>query len=353
MNKFMAFFAIVFILIGGYMSFFSKEQLPINLFATLQGTVTSMNSCGNDVYMTVRSRPTGTDYFSMENSYARIVKVSKNDFILRDVDKFDVVLHIENDISASTLAHNGSEIYFILRKAGKITAKAFFYKFNIETLSTEKIADYNSAGGMLENIDGKYFLDVSDSYVAIGTHDCKKWYSPFTNLKKKIITCAENGDIYYILDNKLWKIAKESIIKGDFFAEVLCEAAPDLVDGYLFVDTDKNAYASACNDKKCSIVNVKTNERIPITRQRFLMSNAYLLASIVYKHEQDFYCVVRGANSPFSREARIVKVSGDRILETTSFSGRPRFLGTLDDYLIFNLDSPFERKSYVFGIKYK
>lgn len=157
----------------------------------------------------------------------------------------------------------------------------------------------------------------------------------------------------YILDNKLWKIAKESIIKGDFSAEVLCEAAPDLVDGYLFVDTDKNAYASACNDKKCSIVNVKTNERIPITRQRFLMSNAYLLASIVYKHEQDFYCIVSGANSPFSTEARIVKVSGDRILETTKFSNTPHFLGTLDDYLIFNLDSPFERKSYVFGIKYK
>ena len=349
----MAFFAIIFILIGGYMSFFSKEQLPINLFATLQGTVTSMNLCGDDVYMTVRSRPTGTDYFSLEDSYARIMKISKTDFLSHNVEKSDILLHIENDISASTLTHDGNEIYFILRKPGKLTTKEYFYKFNIETLSTEKIADYDSTGGILEDIDGKYFLDVCNRYVAIGSHDCKKWHSPFTNIREKIATCAENGDIYYILDNKLWKIAKESIIKGDFSAEVLCEAAPDLVDGYLFVDTDKNAYASVCKDKKCSIVNVKTNERIPITRQRFLMSNAYLLASIVYKHEQDFYCVVRGANSPFSREARIVKVSGDRILETTSFSGRPRFLGTLDDYLIFNLDSPFERKSYLFGIKYK
>lgn len=134
----MAFFAIIFILIGGYMSFFSKEQLPINLFATLQGTVTSMNLCGDDVYMTVRSRPTGTDYFSLEDSYARIMKISKTDFLSHNVEKSDILLHIENDISASTLTHDGNEIYFILRKPGKLTTKEYFYKFNIETLSTEK-----------------------------------------------------------------------------------------------------------------------------------------------------------------------------------------------------------------------
>ena len=110
MNKFIAFFAIIFILIGGYMSFFSKEQLPINLFATLQGTVTSMNLCGDDVYMTVRSRPTGTDYFSLEDSYARIMKISKTDFLSHNVEKSDILLHIENDISASTLTHDGNEI---------------------------------------------------------------------------------------------------------------------------------------------------------------------------------------------------------------------------------------------------
>ena len=56
---------------------------------------------------------------------------------------------------------------------------------------------------------------------------------------------------------------------------------------------------------------------------------------------------------PFAKETRLLKITGDTIRESDTFMESPTLLGPLGDYLIFNVDAVWQRKAFLFGIKYK
>lgn len=343
---------IFFISLGGLMGFLlARPSLPTVLFLTLQGTVTSLNLADNDIYMTVRSQPQGSPFIALNsNSYTEIVKISKTNFFSKK-DKFEIIARVQGAIMASTISHDRNELYFFLKKLDGEKIKHYSCKLDIKTDSISIISDYNTSGNRLKDVEGKYLIDLDDVYASTSRDRGKTWHRILGEKVGKRSVAFEDGDIYYMLDNKIFKIAKEAIINGTFYEEQRFKLEPDLVAGHLFVDMDKNIYVSAHKNKKYYIVNVGNGDILPVSKSA--INKKYVKTKLIFKYKQDFYCIFWAADSPSATEARILKITGNSILETESYSRSPIFLGTLDDYLIFNLDVIYKQKSYILGIEYK
>ena len=343
---------ILLISLGGLMGFLlAKPSLPTVLFLTLQGTATSLNPVNNDIYMTVRSQPQGSPFVALNNkSYTEIVKISKADFFSKK-DKLEIVAHVQGAIMAATVSHNKKDLYFFWKKLEEKRTKYYTCKFDIKTHSISIISDYNTFGGRLKDVEGKYLIDLGDVYASTSQDEGRTWHRVLGEKAGKRSVAFEDGDIYYMYDNEIFKIAKEAIVDGTFNEEQLFKLEPDLNAGHLFVDTDKNIYVSVHKNKKSYIFNVGKQDILPASKSE--INKKYVKTQLIFKYQHDFYCIFWAADSPSATEARILKITGDNILETESYSRSPTFLGTLDDYLIFNLDVIYQQKSYVFGIKYK
>ena len=172
------------------------------------------------------------------------------------------------------------------------------------------------------------------------------------------VTVAD-GDLYQVRDDALLVTPGEAIMAGTFREEKLRDLEPGMKLDSLLVDKDRVVHLSGSMGKadaadkerrRLFLISLDGSSAVPFPALSF--GEAYTLSKLHFAHGKDIYCSISGADSPFAGEIRLLKITGDTIRRSKGFDFRPNLLGPLGDYLIFNVDAVWQRKSFLFGIKY-
>jgi len=110
-------------------------------------------------------------------------------------------------------------------------------------------------------------------------------------------------------------------------------------------------YVTVYNTNPPILFNIEKGSHFPLASSA--SNDRYSRVATVFNHGDKFYGISWAANSPMSTSAKIIMTDGHSIYESRTFPQSPDYLGTLGDYLFFNVDRVFARKSELLGIKYK
>ena len=341
----------------------ARPSLPTEDFYTFGGTTTALLPVGDDVYMTVVSRTMTGVHAAKSDDYTDILKISRKDFLAKR-DTFERVARVKGQITVAALSHDGTTLYFFqcLQAEPDGPEKEFFCGFDLKTGDISRISE-ESAGTRLRlvDVDGKYLLLYGSRYAGASLDGGRTW-RPL--LKKPVdyppcVTVAD-GDLYQVRDDALLVTPGEAIMAGRSREEKLRDLEPGMKLDSLLVDKDRVVHLSGSMGKadaadkerrRLFLISLDGSSAVPFPALSF--GEAYTLSKLHFAHGKDIYCSISGADSPFAGEIRLLKITGDTIRRSKGFDFRPNLLGPLGDYLIFNVDAVWQRKSFLFGIKYK
>ena len=355
---------LVFCLLWDVASFLAGlPTLSTEELYTFEGTTTALLPVGDDVYMTVVSRTLTGVHAARSRDYTDILKISQKDFLAKR-DTFERVARIKGHIPVAALSHDGTTLYFFQRLPAEPggAKKEFFCGFDLKTGDISRISEEGAGNGWrLVDVDGKYLLLYGSRYAEASLDGGRTW-RPL--LKEPVdyppcVTVAD-GALYQVRDDALLVTPGEAIMAGTFREEKLRDLEPGMEIDSLLVDKDRVAHLSGSRDKtdaadkerrRLFLISLDGSPAVPFPA--LPVGKAYTLSELHFAHGKDIYCSISGADTPFSRETRLLKITGDTIRSSRSFEESPILLGPLDDYLIFNVDAVWQRESFLFGIKYK
>ena len=336
----------------------ARPSLPTEDFYTFGGTTTALLPVGDDVYMTVVSRTMTGVHAAKSDDYTDILKISRKDFLAKR-DTFERVARVKGQITVAAFSHDGTTLYFFHRPPSEPEGakKEFFCGFDLKTGVISQISEESARVGLrLVDVDGKYLLLYWDTYAGASLDGGKTWHT----LLYAPCVAFMDGSLYLVRGDTLLVMPGEAIMAGRSREEKLRDLEPGMKLDSLLVDKDHVVHLSGSMGKTAAadkerrrlfLISLDGSPAVPFPA--LPVGKAYTLSELHFAHGKDIYCSISGADTPFSRETRLLKITGDTIRSSRSFEESPILLGTLDDYLIFNVDAVWQRESFLFGIKYK
>lgn len=335
-----------------------RPSLPTKDFYTFGGTTTALLPVGDDVYMTVVSRTLAGVHAARSGDYTDILKISRKDFLAKR-SAFERVARVEGQITVAALSHDGTTLYFFQRPPSEPgeAKKELFCGFDLKTGVISHISEESASVGLrLVDVDGKYLLLYWSTYAGASLDGGRTWH---TLLHAPCVTFAD-GALYLVRDDALLVLPGEAIMAGTFQEEKLRDLEPGMKIDSLLVDKDHVAHLSgsrgktgaAADKERRGLCLISLDGSPAVSFPALRVGKAYSLSELYFAHGKDIYCRMSGADTPFARETRLLQISGDAIRRSKAFEESPDLLGTLGDYLIFNVDAVWQRKSFLFGIKY-
>lgn len=346
--------------------FILGPSLSTEDFYTFRGTATALLPAGDDVYMTVASKPLGAGFLSVRSDdFSDIVKISRKDFLAKR-KTFEHVARVKGHIVVAGLSHDGATLYFFQRlepDPGKI-AKEQFCGLDLKTGVVSKLSEeqYAILGSRLVDVDGEYLLLFRNERAVASFDGGRTWHKILKDTASRFprVSVAD-GAVYLARDDALFVIPREAITARTFHEEKLRDLAPGMEIDSLLVSKDhavrlsgsmgKAGDASDGGRRRLFLVSLDGSPAVPLTVLR--RDKACSLTELLFARGKDSYCRISGADSPFAQEFRVLKITGDTVRESKAFSRSPTLLGALGDYLFFNVDAFGPQESYLFGIKYK
>ena len=346
--------------------FILGPSLPTEDFYTFRGTATALLPAGDDVYMTVASKPLGAGHTPVRSGdFSDVVKISRKDFLAKR-KTFELVARVKGHIMMAGLSHDGTTLYFFQRLApdpGKLS-KEHFCGLDLKTGVVSPISEetYAILGSRLVDVDGEYLLLFRRGRAAVSFDGGRTWHKILKDTAgtSPCVNVAD-GAVYLARDDALFVIPREAIMARTFQEEKLRDLAPGMEIDSLLVDKGHAVHLSGSMGKagdapdggrrRHFLISPDESPAVPLPALRW--DEAYSLTELLFAHGKDIYCSMSGADTPFAMENRLLKITGDTVRRSQAFSRSPILLGPLGDYLFFNVDAFGPRESYLFGIKYK
>lgn len=327
------------------------SSLPTTPLLTLPGTASCVVQCNGYIYLTYKSTPQGSPFTPLTiNSYSEIARLPVADFF-DGRGTPEPIIRINGAITTATLSNDQSHLYFILRKLESSGTKNYFCKFDMLTHNIISMNSYDTIGSRLQDINGNYIVDFHNLYISVTYDEGQTWHDVVPDKPGKR-SAFYNGDAYYMVsDDHIMKVPKSSIDDKTFQAVPVRILDPSMKAGHLFADDAFQVYVTLFKDNIPYLFNVITGAALPLSKEQ--IKNDYRTVNVFFKNGESFYGMLWAADRPLSKDTRVIKVTGNTIEQTDTFGSRPNYLGVVGDYLVFNHDRVFKRKSYVFGIKYK
>ena len=306
--------------------FILGPSLSTEDFYTFRGTATALLPAGDDVYMTVASKPLGAGFLSVRSDdFSDIVKISRKDFLAKR-KTFEHVARVKGHIVVAGLSHDGATLYFFQRlepDPGKI-AKEQFCGLDLKTGVVSKLSEeqYAILGSRLVDVDGEYLLLFRNERAVASFDGGRTWHK--------------------ILKDTASRFPRVSVADGLVSKDHAVRLSGSM---------GKAGDASDGGRRRLFLVSLDGSPAVPLTVLR--RDKACSLTELLFARGKDSYCRISGADSPFAQEFRVLKITGDTVRESKAFSRSPTLLGALGDYLFFNVDAFGPQESYLFGIKYK
>ena len=338
-----------------------RPSLPTEDFYTFEGTTTALLPVGDDVYMTVVSRTMTGVHAARSGDYTDILKISRKDFLAKR-SAFERVARVEGQITVAALSHDGKTLYFFQRPPSEPgeARKELFCGFDLKTGVISPISEESASVGLrLVDVDGKYLLLYWDTYAGASLDGGRTWHKLLKDRAELTYVTVADGALYLARGDELLVMPEEAITAGTFQEEKLRDLVPGMKIDSLLVDRNHVVHLSGSRGKTAAdkegrdlfLVSLDGSPAVPFPALR--VGKAYTLSKLYFAHGKDIYCRMSGADTPFAKETRLLKITGDTIRESDTFMESPTLLGPLGDYLIFNVDAVWQRKAFLFGIKYK
>ena len=361
MGKYIAGLLVFCLLWAIVFSLADRPSLPTEDFYTFKGTTTALLPVGDDVYMTVVSR-TGK-YVARSGDCTDILKISRKDFLAKR-SAFERVARVEGRIPVAALSHDGTTLYFFQRQQAEPGGpeKEFFCGFDLKTGVISRISEKRVAvGSRLVDVDGKYLLLYGGMYAEASLDGGGTWHKlpgdKSTGLFAR--TTVADGALYLARGDELLVMPGEAITAGTFQEEKLRDLEPGMAVYSLLAGEGHLIHLSGSMGKagedpyrddlkRPFLISLDGNSAAPLSALWF--DKSYRWAKPLFAHGKGIYC--SGYSATYFDEFRLLKITGDTIRRSRAFEESPDLLGTLGDYLIFTVDAVWQRKSFLFGIKY-
>ena len=213
--------------------FILGPSLSTEDFYTFRGTATALLPAGDDVYMTVASKPLGAGFLSVRSDdFSDIVKISRKDFLAKR-KTFEHVARVKGHIVVAGLSHDGATLYFFQRlepDPGKI-AKEQFCGLDLKTGVVSKLSEeqYAILGSRLVDVDGEYLLLFRNERAVASFDGGRTWHKILKDTASRFprVSVAD-GAVYLARDDALFVIPREAITARTFQEEKLRDLAPGM-----------------------------------------------------------------------------------------------------------------------------
>ena len=347
-----ALFMLLVSLVGVYRKL-TAPTLSTVPFMTNAGTATALVPVGDELYIALRSKPYASQHMSLrEDDFSEIVRVDSADFLLNKTEVIKLA-KLDGAIMGATVSGDGTMLYFVLKQGRQGDEKSCFCSLDIKTNIVRKISILPAAPRYLQDFNAQYLLVWEGAFVAVSLDKGENWQQIHHKHKGFSYVAIREGDIYFMVNQYITKISKESILSGSMREEDLFSFPQGTDAGGLFVDANNGVYATIYEreGKMPYLIDVASGEKFPLSKDP--IEKEYVLAEMFFRKDTTFYCTLWATDAPLTMDSKILQVAGHAINESQVYSGRPNFLGATGNYLVFNHDRPFAKKSYIFGVKYK